>query len=190
MPISVDPVTHIIDIPQNYCTQVVGTLWKMDTNQFRKDLSLWAATEEGRTEPFPYSHNTEYNIVGSTYARKVEILAPYKIRCENTGSMWSIRFESSNNNCWDLENGIFIPNNVIPIANNSAGLQTVNTGGTTPALDASQIAQLAKVDEVHTRLGMNAAIPVTNNIDGSFNAQGIDVDALVDGSGNITHQRQ
>jgi hypothetical protein len=108
-------------------------------------LSIWAATEQGRTEPFPYSHNTEYTVVGVTYARKVEILSPYSVRFEDTGTLYSVVLDGSNNNIFDQVNGIFVPTNVIPIPKNAAGLQTVYSGS---GLDAAQDAKLSNIDSI------------------------------------------
>jgi hypothetical protein len=44
--------------------------------------------------------------------------------------------------------------------------------------------------EVWERMGLDKQHPVVNYIDGSFDSDNIDVNATVDGSGNITHQRQ
>ena len=149
MPIIVDPITHIIDVPQNYLTPVAAGLYSFDTDQFRKDLSTWSATEEGRAEPFPYSHNTEYSVAGVTYARRVEILSPYSVRFEDTGTLYSVLFEGSNNNIFDQVNGIFVPNNVIPIPQNAAGLQTVSSGS---GLTAGEKTSLANIDNVVAHL--------------------------------------
>ena len=168
MPISVDPITHIIDVPQNYLTSVAAGLYSFDTDQFRKDLSVWSATEEGRAEPFPYSHNTEYSVAGVTYARKVEILSPYSVRFEDAGTLYSVIFEGSNNNIFDQVNGIFVPNNVIPIPQNAAGLQTVSSGS---GLDAGQDAKLtainAWIDLMYKAMDLDAAKPNTYADDGS-----------------------
>ena len=168
MPIIVDPITHIIDVPQNYLTPVAAGLYSFDTDQFRKDLSVWSATEEGRAEPFPYSHNTEYSVAGVTYARKVEILSPYSVRFEDAGTLYSVIFEGSNNNIFDQVNGIFVPNNVIPIPQNAAGLQTVSSGS---GLDAGQDAKLtainAWIDLMYKAMDLDAAKPNTYADDGS-----------------------
>jgi hypothetical protein len=47
-----------------------------------------------------------------------------------------------------------------------------------------------QVQEVWQRLGLDKNAPVVNRPDGSFDTTDIDVNATIDGNGNITHQRQ
>ena len=74
MAISVDQVTHIISIPKDYLSPVVGQLYELDTNQLRLDLKTWEATEEGRTEDRTHDHNSTYIVFGVEYDRKFEII--------------------------------------------------------------------------------------------------------------------
>jgi len=140
MPISVNPITHVISVPQSYLSPVSTGLYALDTNQFRVDLALWSATEEGRAEPFPYDHNTEYTVAGETYARKIELINGYSWQLEDTGSFYSVKLIGSNNNLFDVQNGVFIPHgNVGLIPSNSAGLQIVTTGSGVTAQDKVDI---------------------------------------------------
>ena len=77
MTITVNPVTHIINVPQSDLTLISGTLYELDTNWFRLQLKYWEASEEGRTEDRTHDHNTQYTVAGVTYARKVEIFNGY-----------------------------------------------------------------------------------------------------------------
>ena len=140
MAISVNAVTRVISIPRSDLIEVVaGVLYDLDTDQFRKDLRLWESSEEGRTRPTTHSHNTEYTVMGSTYARKVEIIHGYSVEFEAFEQIYSVAFKGSNNNLADVQNGIFIPNNVIPISTNSAGLQIVTVGSGVLAQDIINI---------------------------------------------------
>lgn len=155
MPISVNPVTKVIDVPQSYLTVVTpGVLFELDTDQFRRDLRAWEATEAGRTEDRTHDHNPEYTVAGVTYARKVELINGYRWRLEDTGAHYTCRLAGSNNNLFDVANGVFIPHgNVTLIPGNSAGLQTVNTASPDFAAMAAQVAsllELAQADEIHT----------------------------------------
>ena len=107
---------------------ITGVLYELNTDQFRKDLRAWEASEDGRTEPRTHDHNAEYTVVGVTYARKVEIINGYRVQFEDTGNLYAVRFSGSNNNIFDLQAGVLIATNVMPISGNSAGLQTVSSG--------------------------------------------------------------
>lgn len=150
MPISVNSVTKVIDVPQSYLTVVTpGVLFELDTDLLRRDLRAWEATEAGRTEDRTHDHNPQYTVAGVTYARKVELINGYSWQLEDTGSHYTCRLAGSNNNLFDVANGIFIPHgNVTLIPGNSAGLQTVNTGGTTPALEPLESAALLQIGTV------------------------------------------
>lgn len=128
MTISVDPLTHTIHIPQSYLTLVSGTLYTMDTDQFRLDLKSWEDSEEGMPQLKTHDHNTEVTIAGVTYARSIKILAPYSITFEN--GQYSVRLEGSNNNIWDIGGGILNQNQVQVIPTNAAGLIVSGSGVT------------------------------------------------------------
>ena len=178
MPITVDSVTHVITVPQSYLTPVSAGLFLLDTNQFRLDLGLWASGVDGRSEPFPYDHNTEYTVAGVTYARKVELINGYSWELENTGTYYSVTLSGSNNNLFDVANGIFIPNgNVGLIPNNAAGLQTVSTGS---GLSPAESAALSNINSNTSGLTFTKAGELDANIhsvnDVSVNGVGSDAD--------------
>lgn len=120
--------TYVINIPQADLTFISGTLYELDTDWFRLQLKALEASEEGMPFPVTHDHNAEYTIVGVTYAQKVEILAPYSVQFEN--GAYSVRLTGSNNNIFDVENGILVQNSVQVISGNSAGLINGGTGGT------------------------------------------------------------
>ena len=126
MSLSVDWTTHVIHIPKSYLTLVVGTLYKLDTNQFRLDLKSIEADIPGMGQLKTHTHNTEVTVAGTTYARTLEILSPYSVEFEN--GTYSVRLEGSNNNIFDVENGILVQNYVQVIPTNAAGL-IVTSGG-------------------------------------------------------------
>jgi len=74
--------------------------------------------------PNAFTHATAVTISGVTYARALSILAPYTVTFEN-GTYQVKLVGGMNNNLLDVLN----PNNVSVIPANSAGLQTVDTGG-------------------------------------------------------------
>lgn len=145
MAITIDRLTNIIDVPQADLTLIAGTLFELDTNQFRKDLKAIEASEEGIVEADTHIHNTEVTVAGTTFARTVEILSPYSVQF-TPDSQYSVRLAGSNNNIFDVENAILVQNQVQIIAQNSAGLIVTTTGSGLSA------AQDTKLTEVHGEL--------------------------------------
>jgi hypothetical protein len=128
---SVNWLTKVITIPQADLTLVSGTLYELDTDVFRlalKDIE----DDEGIPFPDTHRHNTEVTVAGTTFARVIEIINGYSIEFED--GTYSVRLAGSNNNFFDVENGILVQNQVQVIAQNSAGL-IVMAGGVaaTPA---------------------------------------------------------
>lgn len=135
MALSLDPATKVITIPQADLTLVSGTLYELDTNQFRLDVGLLLATESYIWLPYAFSHNTEVTVAGTTFARIIEFINGFSIEFED--GQYTVRLAGSNNNIFDVENGILQQNQVQIIAQNSAGLVTVDTG----AADTTAIIQ-------------------------------------------------
>jgi hypothetical protein len=126
MALSVDPITHIILIPQGDLTPVSGTLYNHNTNAFRLELKSWEDSAEGMVQPKTHNHNTEIVVAGTTYARAIEILPPYSIEYQD--GAYTVVLKGSNNNIFDVANGILVQNQVQVIPTNSAGLITVTSG--------------------------------------------------------------
>jgi len=123
MALNLDPVTRLITIPQADLTLVTGTLYSLDTDQFRKDVMTLLASEPYIWLPDAYQHNTEVTVAGTTYARTIEFINSFSIQFQFTGSQYSVRLEGSNNNLFDVENGILVPTSLVTvIPTNSAGL--------------------------------------------------------------------
>ena len=126
MAISINWATKVISIPKNYLTLVSGTLYELNTFQFRLDLKSLEDDEAGVPFPDTHRHNTAVTIAGITYARFIEIINGYSITFEN--GQYSVRLAGSNNNFFDVENGILNQNQVQIIPGNSAGLIGTNFG--------------------------------------------------------------
>lgn len=120
MAISVDWGQKIISIPQSYLTLVTGTLYELDTETFREDLIALLDDEWGIAHVDAQKHATEVTVAGTTYARTIEIINGYSITFED--GQYSVRLVGSNNNFFDVENGILNQNQVQIISGNSAGL--------------------------------------------------------------------
>lgn len=132
MAITVDWPSKVITIPQGDLTLIGGTLYELDTNAFRlalKDLEDDPA--EGMVWPDTHRHNAEVTVAGTTFARVIEIINGYMVEFED--GAYTVRLAGSNNNIFDVENGVLVQNTVQVIAQNSAGLIVVSSGGVTPA---------------------------------------------------------
>lgn len=127
MAIFVNPQTHVITVPQADLTFISGTLYSHDTNAFRLELKAWEESDIGMVHTKTHNHNTAVTIVGVTYARTIEILAPFSVEYED--GQYTVLLQGSNNNIFDVANGILVQNQVQVIPGNAAGL-IVGGGGT------------------------------------------------------------
>jgi hypothetical protein len=116
MAISINHATKVIDVPQGYLTPIGGTLYELDTEQFRMDLHALLDDEENIVLDDIFRHNTEITLAGTTFARTIEIINGYTITFEDGN--YRVRLVSSNNNISDATN----LNSVQIIVQNSAGL--------------------------------------------------------------------
>ncbi len=134
MAISIDfGNTFVIFVPQADLTLVSGSLYELDVNAFRLELKDLEDDEAGMPFPRTHVHNTEVTVAGTTFARLVEILAPYSVEFED--GPYSVRLFGANNNIFDIENGILVQNQVQVIPSNSGGL--VVAGGADDCCGAS-----------------------------------------------------
>lgn len=122
MAISINWATKVIFIPQADLTPISGSLYALDTDIFRLALKDIEDSEEGQVFPDTHRHNTEVTVAGTTFARVIEIINGYSVEFED--GAYSVRLEGSNNNIFDIQNGILVQNNVQVIPGNSAGLIT------------------------------------------------------------------
>ena len=145
MTISIDWATKIITIPQSDLTLISGTLYELDTDWFRRELKGLEDSSDGMAFERTHKHNTEVTVAGVTYARFLEIINGYSIEFE--AGTYSVRLAGSNNNFFDIENGILVQNTVQVIAQNSAGLIVTNTGGSSGGLTTEEHNKLMKTLE-------------------------------------------
>lgn len=185
MALSLDPATRLITVPQADLSLISGTLYELDTNQFRKDVMDLLASENYIWMPDAYSHNTEVTVAGTTYARTLEFINGYSVQFEDTGGQYSVRLVGSNNNIFDVENGILVPTSLVTvIPTNSAGLQIVSVGS---GLSTEQATQLL---EIFQRLDLNAGKPQTYADDGStIENSDFTLTKTDNGNGTFTVQR-
>ena len=135
MAISINWATKVINIPQDYLTDLGGGIFELNVNTFRLDLRDIEDNEDGIPFQYTHTHNTEVTLGGLTLSRVVEIIAPYTITFED--GQYAVNLVGANNNIADRTN----VNQVSVRSNNSAGMVTVNSGG---GLTAEQHAQLMK----------------------------------------------
>lgn len=160
---TLNPATKLISVPQSDLTFISGTIYSLDSDQFRKDVMTLLASEAYIWMEDAYSHNGEVTVVGITYARTLEFINGYSIQFEDTGSQYSVIIEGSNNNIFDVENGILVPTSLVTvISTNSAGLIVTATGGA--GLTAQQTRDAMNLEHtdgsasIDTKLNINAAI--------------------------------
>ncbi len=129
MAISIDwGNTNIIAVPQSDLTPVSGVLYDHDTDVFRLQLKALEASVDGIVFTDTHIHNTEVSFSGTTFARTIEILAPYSVKYENTGSAYAVRTTGSNNNILDIASGRLVATPLVSYAStNSAGLIVVES---------------------------------------------------------------
>lgn len=131
MAITTDWSTLTFTVPQGDLTLVSGSLYEMNTETyFRQGINEIMASEDGIVFEDAIDHNTEYTVAGVTYARKVEMINGYSL-VYSPDSQWTVRYTGSNNNLFDVENGVLNQNQVQVISANSAGLIVTSSGGTT-----------------------------------------------------------
>ncbi len=116
--ISINPATKVIYIPKSYLTFVSGILYELDTNTFRLDLKNLEDSSEMIAFERTHKHNTEVTILGTTFARVIEIINSYKIEFED--GEYTVKLVGSNNNFFD--SSVLIRNLVQVVSTNSAGL--------------------------------------------------------------------
>lgn len=144
MTISINPTTHVITILKS---ELSGTFpnHELDVDVFRLALKNWEDNEEGIWQPNTHIHNTEVTLGGITFARVIEIIAPYTITFQD--DQYSVNLVGANNNIADKVN----LNQVSVRSNNSAGMISVSTGS---GLSVEEHAQLMKALTVAKFLGL------------------------------------
>jgi len=177
MAISIDWITSVISVPQSYLTLVSGTIYTFDTNQFRLDLKAIEASIEGMGFLKTHIHNTEVTVAGTTFARTVEILAPYSVEFED--GQYTVILEGSNNNVFDVANNILVQNQVQIISTNSAGLITVVSGSGVTPQDKLDIADRVWDEDVADHVTPATFGKEVAKVDdlGSISISGISIDA-------------
>lgn len=117
--------TLLISVPQTDLSFVSGSLYSHDTKAFWDEMKSVEASEVGMPFDDIILNVEEITIAGTTYSRSLQIVNGYTIEWED--GQYAVRLDNSNNNFFD--EGVIDRNQVSVIPTNSAGLQTVDTGG-------------------------------------------------------------
>jgi len=193
MAITIDHATSIISVPQADLTFISGTLYEMDTNQFRLDVGAMLDDSDGIVLDDVFIHNTEVTVAGTTFARTIEVLAPYSIQF-TPDAQWTVRLVGSNNNFFDVANGILVQNQVQVIPGNSGGLVVQGTGELAAIADAiwDEVLEGSLTARQFQRV-MMAVLAGQSDGGGTSNIKFKDVlntknrvDAIITGDGNRT----
>jgi len=149
MAISVNPITHVIYVPKTDLTWDSGTLYNHNTDAFRLQLKAWEESVEGIVQLKTHNHNTSITVAGITYARAISILPPYSVEYEN--GEYTVVLIGSNNNIFDVANGILVQNYVQVIPTNAAGLITVISGS---GMSEEEHNELMKITDIKQKANM------------------------------------
>ena len=128
MTVSIDPQTRVITIEQADLALVSGTLYEHDTEAFRQSVNDLMDNETNIVLPDWATRNAPVTVAGTTFAQTIEVINSFSIEYDDAPGAYSVRLAGSNNNLFDVENGILTQNLVQVIAQNSAGLVRVDTG--------------------------------------------------------------
>lgn len=96
--------------------QVSPEIRSLDVAQFKQDLGTLQADEEGIMWTDTFTHVGEVVLSGVTYARFVEIIAPYSVEFED--GQYTVIASGANHNIADVK----VANQVSLVTQNSAGL--------------------------------------------------------------------
>ncbi len=123
MAVTCDWGTQTFFVPKADLTPVAGTLYECDTNWLRQQIAALMDDSNGIVFVDAFRHNTEVLVAGTTFARTIEIINGFKLEFED--GQYTVRLTGSNNNFFDVANGILVQNQVQIISQNSAGLVAV-----------------------------------------------------------------
>lgn len=119
MAITIDPATHVINIPKAdlILVQAFPTeIRELPLNWFRLELKRLEYELQGIVMTKTHNHNTEVTLGGIVYARIIEIILPYTVTFED--GQYAVNLTGANSNVGDVIN----VNQVSVRSQNSAGL--------------------------------------------------------------------
>lgn len=124
MAYSLDPATREITVPKSDLVNISGTLFVLDTEVFRNNMNAIIASEDYIWLPDYATRNAPVTVAGVTLAQTIELINGFNLTFDDSSGTdaYSVRLEGSNNNLFDIQNGILNQNLVQVIPTNSAGL--------------------------------------------------------------------
>lgn len=154
---TIDPATKTISVAQGELTLVSGTLYELDTEQFRTDMNALMDDESYIWMDDYATRNAPVTVAGVTYAQTLEIINGWSVTF-TPDSQYSVRLAGSNNNLFDVESGILNQNQVQIIANNSAGLVSGSSITAQEVRDAMELDSTSGQADIDTKLNNNFAV--------------------------------
>lgn len=133
------PYKALILIPQDYdhLTLIPGTgsapngAWTLDTLAFWADLKALEAAETGIVFGDLQAHNSSYSVAGTTYADAIQLQCEIAFYNAVPNEDWTVVLEGSNNDIFDVANGIYVPSkgtgHITVVPGNSAGLVVIES---------------------------------------------------------------
>ena len=127
MAISINPLTHVINVPRADLTLVQASpeIRELDLDVFRLQLKAYEAAEYGIYLLKTHNHNTQVTLGNLTFARVIEILPPYTVTFQD--GQYAVNLVNANSNVSDKTN----VNQVSVRSANSAGLVAATSTVTT-----------------------------------------------------------
>ena len=124
MPVTIDPATKVVTVTKDFLVPLGGTLYSLNTETFRATMNALLDDEEYIWMPDWATRNAPVTVAGVTLAQTIEMINGYSLTFDDSSGTdaYSVRLDGSNNNLFDIQNGILNQNLVQVIPTNSAGL--------------------------------------------------------------------
>lgn len=154
MAISINPLTHVINVPKTDMDVVQSTpfeIRELNLNTFRLNLKAYEAAEYGIYLLKTHNHNTEVTLGSLTFARVIEILPPYTVTFGD--GQYAVNLVNANSNVSDKTN----VNQVSVRSANSAGLVAATSTVTTDDVNSIADAVWNELIADHTEVAGSAA---------------------------------
>jgi len=172
--ISVNWPTGVISVPKADMTLVQSApteIYELQLDGFRLTLKNLEDDFEGMPWTKTHSHNTEVTLGGLTFARVIEILAPYTVTFED--GQYAVNLVGANSNVGDVVN----VNQVSVRSQNSAGLIS------NPAIEFASFEGFVTIDVLSSYSGTSYPVgtrrqPVNNLSDAKLIASFRGLDAM------------
>lgn len=134
MALTVNPATRVWSVLQADLSFISGALYDLDTNQLKQDMMAVLSSEDYIWMDDSFIHNTQVTVAGTTFARTIEVINAHSIFLEDTSLAYSVRMINSNNNMFDVENGILIPTGLVTVISTNSGGLIVEPESTPPTV--------------------------------------------------------